>query len=87
MRKVRSEMLKICTPAVLFDPIDDLVGMAAVAGLDRDVAEHALPAHLDQIHRANVPAAFPMTELTRSSMPGLFRIASRTVEAVGGARG
>jgi hypothetical protein len=43
-------------PRGALDAVDDLVGVAAVAGLDRDVAQHTLAAHLDQVHRPDVAA-------------------------------
>ena len=87
MRKVRSEMLAIRTPVGALEAIDDVVGMPAVPGLDRDVAEHALAAHLDQVHGADVAAGLADHRGDTAQHAGLVPDLQANREAVGSAGG
>jgi hypothetical protein len=74
-------------PGGALDAIDDVVGMAAIPGLDRDVAEHALSAHLDQVHGADVPAGLADDRGDAAQHAGLVPDLEPNREAVGGAGG
>jgi len=62
------------------EPAHDLLGVNAVARLDGDVAQGPLTRGLDEVDRADIPAASPMADATRPSMPGRLAICRRIVK-------
>ncbi len=80
MRKVRSEMFAIRTPAVLLTRSM----MSWACRLSRALIVMSRSTRSPLISTRSTapmsPPALPMTEVTRPSMPGLFRISRRTVK-------
>jgi hypothetical protein len=74
-------------PGRRLDPVDDVMGVTAVAGLDGDVPEHPLPGHLDQVHRPDVAAGLPDDRGDAAQHAGLVLDLETGGEAVGGAGG